>query len=120
MATTISIEGLVKDFGRLCRASGVGGRIETQRVPLSEETQAALAMGVTTLGRLITGGEDYEVLAAVRPQRAAEFERLAYAVGTGVTCIGTITPPAEGVVATDAAGTPMTFTNSGWDHFSAR
>ena len=75
-------DGLVKDFGRLCRSSGVGGRIEAQRVPLSEETQGALAMGVTTLDRLITGGEDYEVLAAVRPQRAAEFERLAYAVGT--------------------------------------
>ena len=113
-------DGLVKDFGRLCRASGVGGRIEAQRVPLSEAARAALAMGVTTLGRLMTGGEDYEVLAAVRPQRAAEFERLAYAVGTRVTCIGAITPPADGVAAIDATGAPLVFTKTGWDHFQSR
>ena len=28
-------DGLIKDFDRLCRASGVGGRIEAPRVPLS-------------------------------------------------------------------------------------
>jgi thiamine-monophosphate kinase len=112
-------DGLVKDFGRLCRTSGVGGRIEAQRVPLSEETQAALAMGLTTLDRLITGGEDYEVLAAVQPQRAAEFERLAYAAGTRVTCIGTIAPPADGVVAIDATGAPLAIAHTGWDHFQS-
>ena len=113
-------DGLMKDLIRLCRASEVGGRLEAGRVPLSGPARSVVAADADMLERLMSGGEDYEVLAAVRPQRAVEFERLANAAGTRVTCIGTITPPAEGVVATDAAGAPMTFTNSGWDHFSAR
>ena len=37
--------------------------------------RAVVAAGGATLADLMTGGEDYEVLAAVAPQRAAEFER---------------------------------------------
>ena len=38
-------DGLIKDFDRLCRASGVGGRIEVPRVPLSDAARAVLAAG---------------------------------------------------------------------------
>ena len=58
-------DGLIKDFDRLCRASGVGGRIEVPRVPLSAAARAVVAAGGATLVDLITGGEDYEVLATV-------------------------------------------------------
>ena len=70
-------DGLIKDFDRLCRASGVGGRIEAPRVPLSDAARAVLAAGGATLVDLMTGGEDYEVLATVPPERASEFERRA-------------------------------------------
>ena len=36
----------------------------------------------------MTGGEDYEVLATVPPERASEFERRASEAGTRVTCVG--------------------------------
>ena len=110
-------DGLMKDFERLCRASNVGGRIEAARVPISQAARAVLAAGGTTLCELLTGGEDYEVLATVPVARAADFERLAHAAGTRVTCIGTITPPADGVVAIDATGAPLVIARTGWDHF---
>jgi thiamine-monophosphate kinase len=110
-------DGLVKDFGRLCEASGVGGYIEAERVPVSEAARALLIVGETTLARLITGGEDYEVLAAVRPQRAAEFERRAAAAGTSVTRIGSIEAAGAGVSVVGADGRAMALSSTGWDHF---
>ena len=38
-------DGLVKDFDRLCRASGVGGRIEAAAVPLSAAARAVRGRG---------------------------------------------------------------------------
>jgi thiamine-monophosphate kinase len=113
-------DGLVKDFGRLCEASGVGGRIEARQVPLSEEARAVLNVGQTTLERLITGGEDYEVLATVRPERAPEFERNAEAAGVAVTRIGTIEDASAGISVVDADGRAMALAATGWDHFRAK
>jgi thiamine-monophosphate kinase len=114
-------DGLMKDFERLCRASGVGGRIEVARVPISPAARAVLAAGGATLGDLLTGGEDYEVLATIPVQRRGDFERLAQRAGTRVTCIGSITASGEeGVHAIDERGTAMVFTKTGWDHFQNR
>lgn len=111
-------DGLMKDFERLCRASRGGGRIEVARVPISPAARAVLAGGAATLGDLLTGGEDYEVLATIPAQRAGDFERLAQRDGTRVTCIGSITVSAEeGVHAVDERGTAVVFTKTGWDHF---
>ena len=112
-------DGLVKDFDRLCRASGVGGRIDAERVPVSEEARSVLTVEETTLARLITGGEDYEVLATVARERAADFERAAQAAGVPVAQIGAIEEAAAGVRVIDAFGKTLTFAATGWDHFSA-
>jgi thiamine-monophosphate kinase len=109
-------DGLMKDFERLCRASSVGGRIEAAKVPISQAARAVLTAGGTTRGELLTGGEDYEVLATVPDSRTADFERLAQRAGVHVTCIGTITAEV-GVSAFDGSGNAMVFTKSGWDHF---
>jgi thiamine-monophosphate kinase len=110
-------DGLIKDFDRLCRVSGVGGRLEAPRVPLSDSAHAVLAAGGATLVDLMTGGEDYEVLATIPPERVGEFERRATEVGTRVTCVGAITDARTGVIVVDAAGEAIVFTKTGWDHF---
>jgi thiamine-monophosphate kinase len=111
-------DGLVKDFDRLCNASGVGGRIEVPRVPLSAAARAVVAAGGATLIELITGGEDYEVLATVSPPRVAEFERLVAVAGGAVTRIGVIDEASAGISAIDASGAPLAIARTGWDHFS--
>ena len=110
-------DGLAKDFDRLCRELGVGGRIEAARVPLSEAARAVVAAGGATLADLVTGGEDYQVLAALRPQHAAEFERLAAAAGTSVTRIGSIEAAGAGVSVVGADGRALALSSTGWDHF---
>jgi len=110
-------DGLVKDFDRLCRASGVGGQIEAASVPLSPAARAAVAAGGATLADLLTGGEDYEVLAAIAPQEAEKFENVSAAAGTPMTRIGFITDGAHGGRVCDGSGRVMAFTRTGWDHF---
>jgi len=112
-------DGLVKDFDRMCRASGVGGVIEAGRVPLSEPARLVVEGGGAVLAELLTGGEDYEVLAVVAPERAADFERAAEAFGTQVTRIGEITPASSPVRIIDAAGNDLALARTGWDHFSS-
>jgi thiamine-monophosphate kinase len=68
----------------------------------------------------MSGGEDYETLACVPPANAARFEQRAEQAGARVTCIGAIDTSAAGIAVIDAAGSPMQFTKTGWDHFSAR
>jgi thiamine-monophosphate kinase len=110
-------DGLVKDFERMCRASGVGGHIEAARVPLSAPARAVVKHAGATLADLLTGGEDYQVLAAIAPERAAEFERLAVAAGTRVTRIGTIEDAADTRIL-DENGYTLAFAATGWDHFA--
>lgn len=111
-------DGLMKDFDRLCRASGVGGVIEAVELPLSEAARGVLGCGETDLAALLTGGEDYEVLATVGPAAAAEFARLALAAGVRVTRVGTVTSGPSGATAIGVSGEAMVFTKTGWDHFS--
>lgn len=110
-------DGLVKDFGSLCWSAGLGGRIDAARVPLSAAARVAISSGGAGLSELVTGGEDYEVLAAVPPDRADAFERGAEQAATRVTRIGVLEASGAGIVMLDDAGMAMTFEKRGWDHF---
>ncbi len=107
-------DGLVQDLGHICRASGVGARIEAASVPLSD---AARAAGPAHLPRCLTGGDDYELLLAVPPAAEPDLARVAAAAGVAVTRIGAFidAPPAVTVLAPD--GTVLDVATGGWSHF---
>jgi thiamine-monophosphate kinase len=76
-------DGLGGDAGHVAEASGVGLRIDAAALPLAD--------GVTDLAAAVSGGEDYELLAALPPER---LEAAASAVekqsGVGLTRIGEV------------------------------
>jgi thiamine-monophosphate kinase len=113
-------DGLVKDFYRMCRASGCAGRIEAPLVPLSGPARRLAASGAVPLADLITGGEDYQVLACVPPEQTGGFERMANDAGVAVTRIGHIGAAGEGdygALVVDGSGRTMALMGTGWDHF---
>jgi thiamine-monophosphate kinase len=60
-------DGLVADAGHIAKASGVGLRLDLDRLPLSKAAQRWLKAQpdrVSALVRLATGGDDYEVVCA--------------------------------------------------------
>ena len=83
-------DGLAGDLGKLCRASGVGAEIEVARVPLSEAARAALAAEPALIETILTGGDDYEIVATVPPAKLARFRAAAARAGVPVTEIGRV------------------------------
>lgn len=109
-------DGLVKDCGRLARASGVAASLDAALVPLSEPARAALGRQPRLIERVLTGGDDYEVLAAVAPGQAEAFRAAASADGVAVTQIGSL-DVGSGVAVAGADGRPLDLDATGWDHF---
>lgn len=109
-------DGLVKDLGRMAKASGVGAVVRFDAVPVSGPAAKLLANGQCAPSQVVASGDDYEILAAVPPDRSAQFELAAAAAGVPVRAIGEVVA-GSGVTVLDRAGAPMTFTRPGWDHF---
>lgn len=113
-------DGLVRDAGKLCRASGVGGEIRLKDVPFSPEALAIIAAVEDWRLKAVTGGDDYEILAAVPPERVAAFKVEAARVHVPVTEIGTVTAVAGGAAGCrlmDANGHMVVVDYQGWSHF---
>jgi thiamine-monophosphate kinase len=108
-------DGLLVDLEKLCKASGCGARVDADRLPASPamrelfEPQACLEFA-------LTGGDDYELLFTVGPDRAQEIERAG--LPTAVTRIGEIIE-GNGVSCT-SGGRPVTIGRRGYDHFGSR
>jgi thiamine-monophosphate kinase len=109
-------DGLAGDLAKLCRASGVSASIDAARVPLSAAARVALAAEHQIIEPIITGGDDYEILATVPATKADAMRAAAAAAGTTLTEIGT-------VVAGNAApqfllhGQPLKFARRSFSHF---
>ncbi len=115
-------DGLIADLVHLCEVSGVSARVDASRVPLSPAACAALARNDAHVRRVLTGGDDYEILftAPINVRRAVAA--LARAVGVPITEIGRIraalpTGTAPNVVVVDAHGKHLIFDRQGWTHF---
>lgn len=109
-------DGLGLDLARMSRASGVGARIDLDRLPLSAAAGAVLAAEPGLIERIVGGGDDYEILAAIPLEARAAFEQAAAAAGVGVAEIGRIEPGA-GLHLVGRNGGSVAFQPSGFRHF---
>jgi thiamine-monophosphate kinase len=109
-------DGLVGDFAKLCRASGVAADIDVARVPLSEAAKAVISADAGVLETALTGGDDYEIVCTVPAARSASFQAAAKAANVAVTEIGEI-KAGEGVRFLAANGKALTFNRVSFSHF---
>lgn len=109
-------DGLAKDADRLFRASGVGGDVDLRCVPLSDSARRLILADAGLLFRLVTAGDDYEVLCTVAPANQEDFVREATLAGVQVTRIGHVTAcGAARFIGQD--GGALTLDRLGWTHF---
>lgn len=104
-------DGLLADAGHVATASGVGFEIDLEALPLSAGARAWLAIqGDPAAGllHLATGGDDYEVVCAARPDEADKL------VAAGFTVIGRMTAGPAQTVRFD--GRPIAVGARGWRH----
>jgi thiamine-monophosphate kinase len=83
-------DGLGADARHLAAAGGVGLRIDAEALPVAEGVaEVAVAAGRDPLQTAVSGGEDYELLAALPPD-GVDLEELRRSAGVGVTRIGEV------------------------------
>jgi thiamine-monophosphate kinase len=109
-------DGLAGDLGKLCRASGVAAEIEVARVPLSDAGKLALTAEPASIETILTGGDDYEILCTMPPEKFTSFRAAADAAGVPVTEIGRMVA-GEGARFLDANGNALVFARPSFSHF---
>ena len=110
-------DGLAQDLGHLCRAAGCGAEIAIAEVPLSPAARAAVEADPSLLPAILTGGDDYELLLAVRPGQGPALEAAASACGMSVTRIGRFADGPPEVILRRNDNTAMPLAALGWSHF---
>jgi thiamine-monophosphate kinase len=95
-------DGLLIDASRLAEASGVAAEIDLASLPLSQALLAVSGDGLEVRLAAATAGDDYELLFAAAPVRAAEILALQDELGLPLSRIGAL-----------AAGSGLSLTDSG-------
>jgi thiamine-monophosphate kinase len=109
-------DGLVGDLGKLAANSGVAASVEVAKIPLSNPAYEALETVPALLQDVLTGGDDYEVLAAIPEARFPAFAEAAGRAGVPVTAIGRFSP-GEGIRVIGLRGEELSFAKNAYSHF---
>jgi thiamine-monophosphate kinase len=109
-------DGLAGDLAKLARVSKVAAEVEVARVPLSDAAKAAIAADASLIETALTGGDDYEIVCTVPPEKADAFRAAAQTANVPVTDIGRIAS-GEGTRFRGADGQPLAFKRLAFSHF---
>ncbi len=109
-------DGLAGDLAKLCRVSGVGTQIAVAEVPLSPAARRALAAEPDLIETVLTGGDDFEVIAAVGCDKYEALRRDAVSSGVALTPIGTIVA-GQGARFVASDGQILSFRRASYSHF---
>lgn len=69
-------DGLSSDLAHLCRASKVGAKIYSEKIPLDKNFAEISSENLDFLNFALAGGEDFELLFTIKPQSEKKILRL--------------------------------------------
>lgn len=103
-------DGLLTDLDKLCGASNCGARVDIDSIPVSASMRS-LFDDAACVDYALAGGDDYEIIFTVPPDKADAV------AGLPVACarIGAITHGSA--VQCTRGGNPVTVKRRGYDHF---
>jgi thiamine-monophosphate kinase len=110
-------DGLAGDLAKMLRLTGTTAEIRIADVPLSDAARAALAHEPGLVETALCGGDDYEILCALPPDRCGAFETAARAVGVPVHPIGTAVPGTKAPTFKDREGRLAILGRLSFQHF---
>ncbi|PRY66402.1 thiamine-phosphate kinase [Vreelandella songnenensis] len=103
-------DGLLADLGHVRHASSVGAVLDIEALPLAQGLEEALG-GEAARQAALSGGDDYELLVTLAPEKVEEAQQRLSGFGLGLTVIGhcSETPGVQGIPSGGRAG---------WQHFN--
>lgn len=110
-------DGLASDLEHILQASQVDAIIEEDKLPLSEVFQQHTDAKPALRELALYGGEDYELLFSVAPEKVAEVTSLSAEMNLLITCIGIIQEGSGTLSLQDKTGTVRPILVGGYDHF---
>jgi thiamine-monophosphate kinase len=108
-------DGLLADLGKLAAASGMGARLELERLPLSPALVRCAGAEEGARNCALQGGDDYELCFTVPAANFESLRRSLEVAGHSIHAIGVIEPQ-PGVRCYDH-GDPVDLELTGYDHF---
>ncbi len=114
IATAMDVsDGLADDLAKLCKASGVSGKIFADRLPVHPFLSSRFPDDCVDLA--LGGGEDYVLLFTGQP---AKVNHIVSGLPGGAAVVGEILEGEPGrITLVDANGQELPFRKRGWDHF---
>jgi len=114
-------DGLLADLGHICEASELTATVQAAMVPMSDAVQIAVARDPDLLSRVLSGGDDYEIVFTADPADSDRIMDASIKVGVPVTGIGFIGRKGEGagprVTVGDLAALNTVLRVTGYRHF---
>jgi thiamine-monophosphate kinase len=110
-------DGLAGDLAKLARESGVGADIAVQSVPLSAAARRAIEAEPTLIETILTGGDDFEIIAAVAPDQVDGLRAAARSASLQVTEIGAVTAQPRKARFLTADGRALVLKRPSYSHF---
>jgi thiamine-monophosphate kinase len=83
-------DGLAGDLAKLCRASGLAAVVDVAAVPLSDAARAALSADAKLIERILTGGDDYEIVLTLPEAKFGSLRAAAQTAGLPLAKIGQV------------------------------
>ncbi len=110
-------DGLSSDLWHLCEDSGIGAVVHEDKLPLSRDlSRCGELAGKDPLFWVLNGGEDYVLLAAIKPHLLDDLQDQAHKQGFTLQEIGRFVKGSRmELVRPD--GSRRMFAAGGWDHF---
>lgn len=110
-------DGLSSDLGHICRESGVRAIIYENQIPVSEELLiASERFRKAPMDIILSGGEDYCLLVALKPDQVEHVRKRAADESWDLVPIGVI-EQGSGMEIVRNDGARVSLEPKGWDHF---
>ncbi|KAF0219774.1 MAG: thiamine-monophosphate [Geobacteraceae bacterium] len=112
-------DGLLADLAHILDQSGVGARLELDKIPLSDYFRGKCPLITDDPYAVsLAGGEDYELLFTAPPARLEKARAILAKSGTQLSVIGEITGAGR-LLVISADGSEYRTVNRGYNHFAS-
>ena len=113
-------DGLTQDLKHILSASSCSAKLELEKLPLSVVLKNEVKKGNVTQQQALqfglTGGDDYELLFTIQPDKLSILEKL-IDNNIDISVVGTIHKNKQPIIELFDNNKLVSFSQEGWDHF---